>query len=349
MANELLVHCVRERTISLSPLAKAILLTVHYRDLFCHALTIEELRNYLVLLPGENGAIDEALETLLESHLSRCGDYITWKGREGLVDERRARLAASARLWTRAQQYAPVIRRIPFVRMAGISGSLAVNHAGEGSDDIDLFCIAHPNRVWVAMLYLKLLALYSQRVDGNAALCPNTCLAEDQLQITAQNLYMAHQMVQVVPLWGDDVYAKFLRRNAWVARFLPNAYAGRLAAPIVASDSRQQRWGERLIPNSLGSGLNTCICRAGVRKAARFYRRTHTDAMLRDARNPQRYMLPGLGYTGAILRRFMEGHATRFAGILSRAEMEAAFGCGGGMFVDPRLDQLFRSKYEGRD
>ena len=47
MANELLVHCVRERTISLSPLAKAILLTVHYRDLFCHALTIEELRNYL--------------------------------------------------------------------------------------------------------------------------------------------------------------------------------------------------------------------------------------------------------------------------------------------------------------
>ena len=348
MANEMLTRCAREQA-TVTPLAKAILLTVHYRDLFCHALTIEELQKFLVLRRCGNGDIDEAVEMLLDSHLSRRGDYLTWEGRENLVDERQARLVASARLWKKARKYGELVRRIPFVRMAGISGSLAVNHASEDKDDIDLFCIAQPNRVWLVMLFLKALALYSRRVDGNAGLCPNTCLAEDRLEITAQNLYMAHQMVQVVPLWGEDVYAKFLRRTAWVARFLPNAYAERLDAPVITRDQRERHWGERLLPNGIGDGLNTCICRAGVRKAARFYRQTHSEAMLRDARNPQRYMMPGLGYTGVIFRRFMEGHATHFAGVLSRAEMEAAFGCGSEVFVDPRLNRMFSAKYEGHD
>ena len=347
MADELLAHCACEEATALTPLAKAILLTVHYRDIFRHALTVEELRRYLVRVPAENGAVEQALEPLLERQLSRCGDYVTWSGRENLVTERQARMAASARLWAKARRYVGALRRIPFVRMAGVSGSLAVNNAREGADDIDLFCIAQPKRVWLVMLYLKVLALYSQRTDASAMLCPNTCLGEDRLEITAQNLYMAHQIMHVVPLWGAAVYAKFLRQNGWVGAFLPNAYA-QCVSDAIAGDPPPKSWGERLIPNGVGNGLNTCICHAGVRKAARFYRRTHTDAMLREARNPQRYMLPGLGYTGAIFRRFMEGYAERFAGVLSRAEMAAAFGCGGEIFVDRRLDELFGSKYEGR-
>jgi hypothetical protein len=349
MIEELLVEPVRDRRAVLTPLEKAVLLTVHYRDLFCHPLTLEELRRYLVLRPVDADTIDAAVETLLPTHLSRVGDYITWNGRESVVHDRRARLMASARLWTRVRRYTGVLRRIPFVRMAAVSGSLAMNHASEDRDDIDLFCIAQPNRVWVVMLWLKLLSLYSMRVDGGAYLCPNTCLAEDQLEIPAQNLYMAHQMVHVVPLWGEDVYAEFLRRNAWVARFLPNAYAEQLSQPAGAGNHSPSRWSERLLPNGIGDSLNTCICRAGIRKAARFYRATHTDEMLRQARNPQRYMLPGLGYTGTVFRRFMEGHASRFAGILSRADMQAAFGCRDEPFVDARLDRGFCWKYEHRD
>ena len=89
--------------------------------------------------------------------------------------------------------------------------------------------------------------------------------------------------------------------------------------------------------------------RAGVRKAARFYRSTHTDAMLREARNSERYMLPGLGYTGAIFRRFIDGHTARFANVCSRTELEAAFGCSSQVFVDPRLDDGFQRKYENGD
>src|SRR5687767_579111 len=106
MADQLAVQCAREESTSLTPLSKAILLTVHYRDLFRHALTVEELRVSLVRARAENGAIEHALEGLLETHLSRRGNYVTWKGQEELVGERQTRMAASTRLWTKARNYA---------------------------------------------------------------------------------------------------------------------------------------------------------------------------------------------------------------------------------------------------
>ena len=347
MADELLAHSACDTARAATPLETAILLTVHYRDIFQHALTVEELPRCLVGMRAEEGTIAQTLEPLLERQLSRSGDYVTWRGRENLVGERHARMAASARLWSKVRRYVGALRRIPFARMVAISGSLAVNNAREGADDIDLFCIAQSGRVWVVMLYLKILALYSQRIDPSAMLCPNTCLGEDRLEITARNLYMAHQIIHVAPLWRADVYARFLRQNGWVGAFLPNAYAQRLLE-ATEGDQEEKPWGERLIPNGVGNGLNTWICRAGVSKAARFYRRTHSDTMLREARNPQRYMMPGLGYTGAIFRRFMDGYTERFSGILSRSEMATAFGCGSEFFVDPRLDELFALKYESR-
>ncbi len=347
MSNELLIEPVSERTSRphFTPLEKAVLLTIHYRDLFEHPLTMGELRKYLLLTRADDPELEGAIERLEFTHISRVGEYLTWRGREGIVPGRKVRLAASARLWDRARAYGRIVRRIPFVRMAGISGSLAVNHASEERDDIDLFCIAQPNRVWIVIFFLKFLYFYSRRVGGNCYVCANTCLAEDELEITAQNLYMAHQIVHVAPLWGHDIYAEFLRRNAWVGRFLPNAYVERLSSSTPAIDGGRL-WGERLLPRRVGDGINRCLCRAGLRKAGRFYRATHTETMLHQARNLQRYMLPGLGYTGNVFRRFMDGHAARFANVLSREEMKAAFGCGEDVFVDPRLEQGFRWKYE---
>ena len=330
----------------LDAIEKAVLLTVHYRDLFRHPLTLEELHNYLLLIPAGLREVRDALQNLQHSHLSCVGEYITWPGRESIVDERRARIKASASVWPRARAYGRMIRRIPFARMAGISGSLAVNHASEDRDDIDVFCIAESNRVWLVMLCLKLLYAYSRRVGGMRYVCANTCLAADRLEITTQNLYMAHQIVHVVPMWGEHLYTEFLRRNRWVARFLPNAYAQRMLPGGTPNADVRQRWSEKLVPRGVADRLNMSICRAGVRKASGFYRTTHTDEMLRQARNPHRYMLPGLGYTGNIYRRFMEGHASRFAHMFSRAQMEAAFGCGNDVFVDRRLDGIFGWKYE---
>lgn len=332
---------------SLTPVEKAVLLTVHYRDLFRHPLTLNELHKYLILTSANLSDVEIAVENLERTHLSRIGEYITWRGRELLAEERRTRLRASAQIWPKALAYGRFIRKIPFIRMAGVTGSLAVNHAREDRDDIDVFCIAEPNRVWLVMLALKALYAYTHHVGGICYVCPNTCLAEDQLEITTHNLYMAHQIVHIVPMWGEGLYAEFLRHNEWVARFLPNAYAEQ--RKITTQADRHRHWSEKLLPRHIGDRLNTSICRAGVRKASRFYRATHTDEMLHEARTPHRYMLPGLGYTGNIYRRFMHGHASRFANVFSREEMEAAFGCDNNIFFDMRLDRGFAWKYERID
>ena len=334
--------------VELTALQKAILLTVHYRDLFHHPLTLEELQKYLLLVRADARAVKEAVTMLEGTCLSCIGEFITWRGREGIIHERRARLAASARLWAKVRGYTQLLQRIPFIRMAGISGSLAVNHVREDRDDIDVFCITEANRVWIAMFFLKCLYAYSRRNGGHCFVCANTCLGEDQLRISTENLYMAHQIVHVVPLWGREIYARFLRDNCWVGKFLPNAYADCLAAQD-PGEGATHHWSERLLPRRLGDQLNQSICVAGVRKAGKFYRTTHTDAMLHNARNPKRYMIPGLGYTGNLYRRFMAGHSSRFTHLVTREEMAATFGCGEDVFVDARLDGMFRWKYESSD
>src|SRR5688572_19897278 len=88
MSSELLTKPALCQRWHFTPLEKAVLLTVHYRDLFRHPLTVEELRKYLVLAPVDAAVLDEALGNLMQTHLSRSGDYIVWKGRENIVEER---------------------------------------------------------------------------------------------------------------------------------------------------------------------------------------------------------------------------------------------------------------------
>jgi hypothetical protein len=329
---------------TLSPLEKAILLTVHYRDLFAHALTEAEILKFLIGLCAERVAVNAALRGLTETHLSITNGLVTWQGREHLAVERRRRVAASARLWTSALSYAGIVRRIPFVRMVGVSGSLAINHADE-HHDVDLFCIAEAGRVWLAMFFLRALRVYSQRHMA-VGLCPNTCLGEDTLQIHDHNLYMAHQIAHLVPLWGQATYERFVDQNSWVDRFLPNALKARPASRMRFGRPLLQNTCEALFSGHLGDVIDRGIYRAGYRKGLRFYSGTYPESVVRQARHRGRYMLPGLGYTAGVQRRFMRGHASRFMGILSPAEMAATFGCdAAALDQDDRLDVEFEARY----
>src|SRR5262245_43159613 len=101
MRNQLLIGRVAAGELhgETSSLEQAVLLTVHYRDLFCHALTIDELKKYLLFVVADDDSLEAAVDHLRGRHLSRIGEYVTWKGREWLVQERRKRLAASEHLW----------------------------------------------------------------------------------------------------------------------------------------------------------------------------------------------------------------------------------------------------------
>jgi hypothetical protein len=126
----------------------------------------------------------------------------------------------AARLWPRAIGYGRLIARLPFVRMVAVTGALAVNNPEVG-DDIDFLIVTEPGRLWLCrglVLMVRRMALLHR-----VTLCPNYLVSLRTLEFTDRTLYTAHEIAQMIPLAGLDVYNQIRKQNTWVRRFLPNA------------------------------------------------------------------------------------------------------------------------------
>lgn len=207
---------------NLSPLETAIWRTVAYVDVFDYALTAAEIHRYLEGMAATPAEVQTALaHGRLQPHcLSQVGDYYTLAGREETVAARQARAAAAAQLWPTAIAYGHLIANMPFVRMVAITGSLAMDNV-EGRADIDYLLVTRNGRLWLSRAFtIAVVRLAARRGHW---LCPNYILAERALNFPDQNLYTAHEVVQMIPLSGADVYQNIRCINAWADTFLPNA------------------------------------------------------------------------------------------------------------------------------
>ena len=227
----------------LSPLQQAILATVTYRDLFDYPVTDAEIHRYL---HGISCGLDEVRtalrdERFVRSRLASDGRYYALSGRTALFELRRARETASLALWDKAQRHAKRLAALPFVRMAAVTGSLAVNNPGDDAD-IDFMLVTDGGRLWSVRLMAKVMQLLDDRFS-TGELCANHFVSMRALELGDRSLYAAQELAQMVPLFGIDTYDELRRRNPWVLEFLPNA-AG---APPVRRTRVQRRGRTRLI------------------------------------------------------------------------------------------------------
>ncbi len=201
---------------------RAILETVLYSDLFDYPLTPSEIAYFLIGVSSDPRKVQARLSapTWLNGRITFAGGFVTVRGRERLVERRRKRAESSGRLWRRARVFARVLSCLPFVRMIGVTGALAMDNSDE-RDDVDVLIVTAPNRVWIARA-LSLLVVYAGRLGRNT-LCPNYVLSETVLRLQRRGLYIAHEFVQMVPLYGFDVYERMRTSNRWVEEYLPNA------------------------------------------------------------------------------------------------------------------------------
>jgi hypothetical protein len=212
-------------TSSSEALRRAIIVTLIYADLFDHALTCDEIHRYLIGQAASAAAVVAMLDNDAELRLqiAQTQDRFHLTGRLHLANIRRERVAASAGLWPVAERYAARIARLPFVRLVGVTGALAMNNA-RPDDDIDLFILAQPGRLWLCRLLV--LGVVKLAARQGYVLCPNFFLSTDHLRLSERNLFTAHEVVQMVPLERNPWYGAFMEANGWVADFLPNAFAG---------------------------------------------------------------------------------------------------------------------------
>jgi hypothetical protein len=209
-------------------LRRSILVTLIYADLFDHALTRDELHRYLIGHAASAAAVAAMLDNdaELRFRIAETDDRFRLSRRPHLASIRRERAAASAELWPVAKRYGARIGRLPFVRLVGVTGALAMNNA-RPDDDIDLFILVQPGRLWLCrLLVLGVVKLAARR---GYVLCPNFLLSTDHLWLSERNLFTAHEVVQMVPLERNPWYRAFIEANGWVADFLPNAFAGQTA------------------------------------------------------------------------------------------------------------------------
>ncbi|MCL4393417.1 MAG: hypothetical protein M1482_01120 [Chloroflexi bacterium] len=203
------------------PLASAIVKTLHYADLFDYALSRKEICRYLIGVHATQEDVDCALDN--PSRMSRRvydgGRWLTLPRRQALIRSRVYRRAAAVAQMPRARLYARLIAHLPFVRMVALTGGLAMENARDG--DIDYLIVTTPKRLWLVRgMAVALVRLARWRGDH---ICPNYLVSENALKAPEENLYSAHEIVQMKLLFGKATFARLREQNPWTVRYLPNA------------------------------------------------------------------------------------------------------------------------------
>jgi hypothetical protein len=203
--------------VSTEKLLRSIFQTLAYADVFEYPLTAYEVYRYLGFA---DTTLEEVTGVLRESTLfSKVEEYHTLRGREEIVGTRKRRAEVARRLWPKASRYGRIIAALPFVQMVAVTGSLAVNNA-EAGGDIDFMIVTAPNRLWSCRALSLLVARFAKR-EG-IQLCPNYLVTTNALVLEERSLYVAHEVAQMIPLSGLDVYHELRRLNDWTDDFLPN-------------------------------------------------------------------------------------------------------------------------------
>lgn len=221
---------------SLSGLESALIETVVYADVFDYPLTRGEIHRYLHGMVASPQFVNLNLKRvrhdlgLLEEH----SDYYVLPGRSDIIEKRQRRAACAEQMWPNVGRYGRLLADIPFVRMVALTGSLAVANVGEEAD-LDFLIVAETGRLWVCRaMVIGVVKLAAQR---GVILCPNFIISERSMYFRERNIYTAHELAQMIPLTGMQVYGRMREANKWTELYLPNADGPPKISPVVSHRS----------------------------------------------------------------------------------------------------------------
>ncbi len=230
--------------------SEAVLATVAYADVFDMPIEIERLHRFLIRQTADRDQVEAAVDDLvMKSHVGVAGNLVHLPGRSEVLDIHADRVSRAATMWDDAQVWGLRVGKLPFVRMVAVTGGLAVDSVAD-HDDIDLFILTSPGRVWLARLATIAMVKLAARRDVD--LCPNYLLSEATLGITDQSSYAARELAQMVPIVSPERLVELRSQNRWMFDHLPNATLvddGRYVVPSGRS------WLQRVIEPVLATRL----------------------------------------------------------------------------------------------
>ncbi len=268
----------------MNPIETAVLRTILYADVFNFPLTPAEIHHFLMHNERVSLAqVEHALATsaTLQTHVCQDRGYVTRADRPQLVEQRLEREQASAHLWPLATRYGVWLARLPYVRMVAVTGALAMRNAAHADDDLDYLVVTAANRVWLARaLAIGLVRLVRLR---GVVICPNYVLSENAFEQSKKDLFIAHEIAQMVPIYGHGLYTQFRGANKWVTQHLPNAnsaFYGENDYHPAGIWGGLKRGLERILSGKAGDWLENWEYRRKLRRFAPDLQVAHSAAQL---------------------------------------------------------------------
>lgn len=253
----------------------AIVQTLAYADVFNFPMTAAEIHHFLIGQHTKYSDVQQALE-----HPSAwLGEYMQVEmiddepyyaleiASSHIFHQRQQRKATSAILWQKAERYGSWLGRLPFVRMVAITGALAVQNVSSSDDDLDYILVVHSGRVWLARLFAVGLVRFAQL--WGVKLCPNFVLSTEAMAQSNTDLFLAHEIAQMIPLVGYDLYEDMRDLNRWATEFLPNArqpFYPTIDQPVRGLWAMLKQASEWFLSGTLGDWLEQWEMRRKLRK-----------------------------------------------------------------------------------
>jgi hypothetical protein len=218
-----------------SKLHKYILATIAYYDGFSYPLTAFEIWKYLIRTDYSSdrnesmnikmGELFKELQSdVFSKFLESSNGFYFLKGRSELVEARIKKQKISAGKLKRLVRVTYWLRFMPFVRMIGVTGGLAMKNAHRKSD-WDLLVVTASGHIWTGRTFVTLFAhLIGKRRYGKKIVnrvCLNYFVTEDSLEVMTKDLFSANEYMFLVPLFGVEVYRRFQIRNQWIKNIKP--------------------------------------------------------------------------------------------------------------------------------
>ena len=223
----------------------AFLATICYADVFAYPLTHSEL----VLWHLFDTEIIRRIPSSVTCSNIIDKTYYFLDGRKNIISTRQRRFVWSSEKWIVARRRAQILTSIPTVLFVGVTGGLSQNNADK-KDDIDFFIVSARGTLWMTRFFvtvlLDIVGIRRKKHDTEFRdkICLNMFMDEDSLTLrkSEQDLFTAHEVLQMVPLWDrKDTYKKFLEANLWVKFFLPNAWNKKHTDKIIRYDAKRHR------------------------------------------------------------------------------------------------------------
>lgn len=226
-------------------LEKAAIATLTFFDVLNFAPTLDELWKYLFCKKIDKKKLEEYLEN--SDFISKKNGFYFLKGKEELIDLRKQKIEYAEKLWKRVNKYSWIFKFMPWIKMTAICNNLAFSNV-TGKSDIDLFIITKKRRLFLARSFLTLLFhLLGIRRHGNkiaGRFCLSFWISEDAMNFKNMQIqegsdyYLAFWIHSLAPVFGNDVYGKFITENEWIFTYFLNTDFARSAAAGAPAKSR---------------------------------------------------------------------------------------------------------------